>query len=124
MTFSLRYANKVRGVVLAAGTDGIGHHKLHQKTRTPNFPSQSLWDLLSEWQRRGWVDRFTIRPDSLRPITIWRATELLVTEWAGALQQVEQAVGVASNPGLSDQDHDQFGTSDPEEVDLPDEAAP
>lgn len=82
MTVSyLRYAEAVRRALLAAGVDGISQYHLNQKVRTRHFNANHLDELLLDWKIKHWVDKFYDPHNSKRPVTIWRATELLKTEW-------------------------------------------
>jgi len=76
MAFSLRYAELVRRLLLAAGTNGIGQRDLHQRSRTPKYNIDDLLMLLHAWQRRNWVDHYKIGAKHY-----WRATQLLHDQW-------------------------------------------
>ena len=79
---SVRYAKKVRSILLSCGADGIKQSHLYLKTKTPSFPVQELLDLLEIWRMRQWVQRFQVTPlGSRRTATIWRATTKLRDEW-------------------------------------------
>lgn len=72
-----RYRQKLRQILLGAGLDGISQHKLNQKTKTLVWSTDTMIPILDEWERLQWVQKFTIRDRSKRPMTVWRATNLL-----------------------------------------------
>jgi hypothetical protein len=76
------YLNKLRLVLLGAGTQGISQHDLNQKTRTKIFQSEDLSAALMEWESRGWVQSFKMTGLSKHPKTIWRATTKLRDDWS------------------------------------------
>lgn len=80
-TSDMRYAERVRQLLLAADSSGITQHDLNQRSRTKHYNAKTLEEMLEYWRTRRWVERFTNRHVAKRPITIWRATDLLLTEW-------------------------------------------
>ena len=120
MSIDLRYVERVRHLLIAAGTMGITFQDLNQKVRTPNPPSSDLRTLLEAWRKRRWVDNFT-RPTTGHPIQIWRATQLMLDQWPQVAQALEALV---YSPGLPlAQDASASRTSHPEASDQPVEAA-
>lgn len=78
-----RYVNRVRNILLGAGEEGITQHELNQKVRTPSWTVTPLYDLLTLWESKQYVQSFTIRPvGSTRNAKLWRATTKLRDEWS------------------------------------------
>ena len=81
MASALRYAEKVREVLLAADINGISQHELNQRTRTHLFGASDLAQLLDDWRHKRWVDLFVNPHNTKRPVKIWRASKLLLQDW-------------------------------------------
>lgn len=78
-----RYLQKIRLILLAAGTEGISVYDLNQQTRTRHFKQDHLEDTLNEWEGRDWVQIFRIKdPFTKRKKRIVRATTLLRDQWS------------------------------------------
>lgn len=110
--FDLRYPEKVRNILIAAGSLGISAHDLNQKVRTPNYKVADLHYLLRAWHKRRWIDKFTVKEYRTSPKVLYRATRLLDEEWRIMLSLVSTLI-VEGPP--SDQDAYQSETSDPVE---------
>jgi hypothetical protein len=76
------YIQKVRSILIQAGTQGINQHELNQRTRTKVFQRDDLMAILLEWKGRGWVQSFRVKGISRHPRTVWRATNKLRDDWA------------------------------------------
>lgn len=80
MAYTIRFANSIRRVLLAAGTLGLGQRELQQRTRTPNYTIEDILMLLEAWRKRGWVDKYVTHGQGPAKTT-WRATQRLQDEW-------------------------------------------
>lgn len=83
--------------MLASGTQGISQHDLNQATRTKIFQTEHLLDLLDEWERREWVQRFRVKGVSGWPKIMWRATTKLRDEWSSL--QIDGELPTQALPG-------------------------
>lgn len=91
MTIDLKYVERVRHLLIAAGAQGVTFQDLNSKVRTPNHPSDDLRKLLQAWRKRRWVDNFE-RPRRGHPQQIWRATQLMLDQWPEVSQAIEALV--------------------------------
>lgn len=85
---NIEFCEKVRHLLLAAGTDGAAFRDINMRTRTTNHPTGDLRDLLNAWRKRRWVDCFEVPMPSGQTSERWRATQLLFEQWP----MVKQAV--------------------------------
>jgi hypothetical protein len=72
-----QYISKVRRYLLGAGEQGISQSELNQKVRTRIYGADDLLELLEEWEKRSWVQKFRVKRGSRAVAYIWRATTLL-----------------------------------------------
>lgn len=73
-----RYMLKIRQLLLGAGKKGMSQYELNQKTRTKHFKLPDMLQILEEWERKQWVQRFQIRVNGTKKTITWRATTELV----------------------------------------------
>ena len=90
MSWSMRYADRVRNMLLSADTRGITQRELHQRSRTPNYNLKDLVMLMDAWQKRGWVDKYTDPHHILR--VYYRATQKLIDDWPIITRVVDELV--------------------------------
>lgn len=76
------YIQKLRRMLLGAGTVGLSQSDLNQRSRTKVFQVEHMLETLEEWKRRGWVQSFRVRGPSGHPMMIWRATNKLRDDWS------------------------------------------
>lgn len=75
----LRLKAKLRQELLGAGLDGYKHVDLILKCRTKIFKQPEIMEILNDWNNRDLIQRFEVRmAHSKKPVTIWRATKLLI----------------------------------------------
>lgn len=112
--FDIRYPEKIRYVLLSAGTVGLSFHDLHQKTKTQKYKASDLQPILDAWHKRRWVDRYVVARGyhSNTSQTIWRATRLLDTEWKAMLALVRDLLIEGPPSGAVAQPLDQDASLD------------
>lgn len=76
MLWPIIYKERIRELLLAAGTSGlkqkdITHHMVHKMT------GAEITQQLEHWRSVGAVQKFRLDELPHRPITMWRATERL-----------------------------------------------
>lgn len=77
----MRLKKKMKILLIAAELEGIGQKELTMKVRTKIWNVDHIKEILEDWKTRQLVQKFIVKKDhSKRPITIWRATELIKTE--------------------------------------------
>lgn len=97
------YISKVRLILLGSGTQGISQHDLNQKTRTKIFQTEHLLDLLEEWEKRQWVQKFRVRGHTGHAKMTWRATTKLRDDWSSL--EIDGELPTQASPGQTlDQD--------------------
>lgn len=92
----MRFMNKVRHKLLAAGLEGISQNDLHQQVRTRVFQGDDLMEILYEWESRGWVQSFRVKGLSRHPKMMWRATTLLRDKYNDVSTEFVEAATVGS----------------------------
>lgn len=100
------YLNKIRHVLLSAGTQGISQHMLNQLTRTKIFQTDDLLEALNEWENRHWVQAFKVKGLSKHPKTMWRATTKLRDEWSNLIIDGELPTVAVDGATPDDEDPD------------------
>ena len=70
---------KLRETLIGAGVEGISQYNLTQKCRTKNHSIEDINEILHQWLTLNYVQKFIVNAShSKRPVTIWRATQLIV----------------------------------------------
>lgn len=74
----MRLKRKMRQELIAADLEGIGQKALVMKCRTKIWKTEDIKQILEDWKARHLVQKFMVKKaHSKRPITVWRATELI-----------------------------------------------
>lgn len=69
----------LRTKLIAAGSQGITQTEITQKCRTKLFGIPEIVEILDEWREKGFIQKFITKPShSKRPVTVWRATQLIL----------------------------------------------
>ena len=76
-----RLKNKIKLLLVNAEQEGMMHTTLIDKCRTRDFPAEEIRNILQDWNTRQLVQCFEVKKDhSKKPVMIWRATRLILTE--------------------------------------------
>lgn len=76
-----RLKEKMKLSLVGAGETGIPHSQLVQMCRTKVYTAERVRDILHDWEVRSLVQSFMVKqPHSKRPVKVWRATTLIITE--------------------------------------------
>ena len=76
-----RLKNKIKNLLTEAESEGIIHTTLIDKVRTRAFPAEEIRTILQDWNTRQLVQCFEVKlATSKKPVKIWRATRLILTE--------------------------------------------
>jgi len=76
-----RLKEKMKYILVSAGTMGVPHSTLIQKCRTKIYVSERLREVLGDWESRNLVQSFEVNmAHSKRPVKVWRATTLITLE--------------------------------------------
>lgn len=76
-----RLKNKIKNLLVEAEDRGIPQTVLVDKCRTKAFPAEVIRTILYDWSTRRMAQCFEIKQShSKKPVHIWRATQLILTE--------------------------------------------
>jgi len=75
----MRLKRKIRQELISKGVEGYHQTLLVDKCRTKVFSGQVVKEILEDWRTRNLVQKFLIKVNtSKKPITVWRATTLII----------------------------------------------